>query len=154
MEEAAPMIQHHLLAIDLICACQKVSPTTVHINYFDPANPQFGVDDQKIDDLINNQFSLATITSNKQSPSSKFAQEWTSLEEQIRQRDDYRKDLCLYNEGNATCLFGLTKLVKELRQAFEQLKNQHVPQPCKITLSEKQVRLLRNRVESSFSPSR
>ena len=30
-------------------------------------------------------------------------------------RDDYKKDICLYNEINAIYLFGLTKLVKENR---------------------------------------
>jgi hypothetical protein len=142
IEEATQIIQHHLLSIDLICTCQKISPTTVHINYFDLTNPQFGVDEQKIEDLINNQFTLATIPYDKQSTSTKFTKEWTNLEETIRQRDDYKKNICLYNESNAIYLFGLTKLVKEYRQAFEQLKNRHVPQPCKINLSDKQVHSL------------
>jgi len=127
--------------IDLLCICQKISPTIVHINYFDLTNPQFGVDEQKIEDLINNQFSLATITYNQQSTSSKFTKEWTNLEDLIRKRDDYKKNICLYNEINAIYLFGLTKLVKEFRQAFEQLKNKYIPQICKINLSEKQVQL-------------
>ncbi len=135
------MIQHHFNLIDLICTCQKVSSTVVYVNYFDLTNPQFGVDEQKIEDLINNQFSLATITYTPQSTSSKFTKEWTDLEDLIRKRDDYKKDICLYNETNAIYLFGLSKLVKDFRQIFEKLKNKHVPQPCKVTLSEKQVKL-------------
>jgi hypothetical protein len=135
------VIQHHFNLIDLICTCQKVSSTVVYVNYFDLTNPQFGVDEQKIEDLINNQFSLATITYTPQSTSSKFTKEWTDLEDLIRKRDDYKKDICLYNETNAIYLFGLSKLVKDFRQIFEKLKNKHVPQPCKITLSEKQVKL-------------
>ena len=134
------MIQHHFNLNDLKCTCQKVSSTVVYVNYFDVTNPQFGVDEQKIEDLINNQFSLATITYNPQSTSSTFTKEWTDLEDLIRKRDDYKKYICLYNETNAIYLFGLTKLVKEFRQSFEKLKNKHVPQSCKVTLSEKQVK--------------
>jgi hypothetical protein len=140
IEEATQVIQHHFTLSDLLCTCQKVSSTIVYVNYFDLTNPQFGVDEQKIEDVINNQFSLATITYTQQSISSKFTQEWTELEQTIRKRDDYKKDICLYNEANAIYLFGLTKLVKEFRQAFEQLKNKHVPQSCKITLSDQQVK--------------
>ena len=139
IEEATQIIQHHFTLNDLMCTCQKVSPTSVYVNYFDVTNPQFGVDEQRIEDLINNLFSLATITYNQQSTSSKFTKEWTDFEDTIRKRADYRKDICLYNEINAIYLFGLTKLVKEFRQVFEQLKNKHVPQSCKITLSETQV---------------
>jgi hypothetical protein len=122
-----------------MCTCQKISATTVYVNYFDITNPKFGVDEQKIEDTINNLFSSATIPYNRQSTSSKFTKEWIDLEETIRKREDYTKDICLSNETNAIYLFGLTKLVKEFRQGFEQLKNKHVPQSCKISLSEKQV---------------
>lgn len=67
--------------------------------------------------------------------------EWMNLEEIIRSQDDYKKNICLYNELNTIYLFGLTKLVKEFRQIFEQLKNKHIPQICKINLSDKQVYL-------------
>ncbi len=109
------------------------------MHYFDLTNPQFGVDEQKIEDLINNQFSLATITYNQQSISSKLTNEWTDLEDTIRKRIDYKKDICLFHDTNAIYLFGLTKLVKEFRQIFEQLKNKYNPQICKINLSDKQV---------------
>jgi hypothetical protein len=136
------MIQYHFNLNDLICTCQKISPTSVHVNHFDVTNPQFGVDEQKIDDIINNQFSLATITYTQQSTASKFTKEWTELEETIRKGKNYKKDICLFNETNAIYLFGLTKLVKELRQAFEQLKTKHLPKTCKIKLSDKQVHRL------------
>lgn len=133
------MIQHHLLSANLLCSCKRVSSTSIYINYFDITHPQFGVDEQKIEDLINHQFTLATILYNKQSSTAKFTKEWTNTEEKIRQREDYRKDICLLDEGTSIYLFGLTKLVKQYREIFEQLKNQYVPQTCKITLSEKQV---------------
>ncbi|CAF3645504.1 unnamed protein product [Rotaria sordida] len=143
IDEAIDVIQHHFTLNNFLCICQKISSTCVNVNYFDLTNPQFGIDEQKIEDLINNQFSLATIIFNQQSPSSKFTKEWTNLEELIRKRDDFKKDICFYNETNTLYLFGLTKLVKEFRQRFEQIKNKYVPQPCKITLSDKQLNFLR-----------
>ena len=65
--------------------------------------------------------------------------EWTNLEEKIRSRDDYRKDICLAKESQSIYLFGLTKLVKEYRQLFEEIKTKVCPQACQINLSKKQV---------------
>ncbi|CAF3089011.1 unnamed protein product [Rotaria sp. Silwood2] len=143
IDAAIDVIQHHFTLNNLLCICQKMSSTCVYVNYFDLTNPQFGIDEQKIEDLINNQFSLATIIFNPQSTLSKFTKEWTNLEDIIRKRDDFKKDICFYNETNTLYLFGLTKLVKEFRQTFEQIKNKYVPQPCKITLSDEQLNFLR-----------
>ena len=140
MEEAALVIQHHFNLEDLICTCQKISATVVLVTYFDVNNPQFGVDAQRIDDLINNQFSSATIAYTPQSSSSQFTKDWTALENTIRQRNDYKKDICLHTEQQIMYLFGLTTLVKEFRQMFEQLKTKYVPQSHKIPLTKKQVR--------------
>jgi len=123
----------------LICTCQKISPTNIYVYYFDITNPQFGIDEEKIEDLIKYRFQSATIIYNQQSISSKFSKDWTDLEEIIRKRDDYKKDICLYKESNTIYLFGLPNLVKEFRQKFEQIKNKNNPQPCQFTLSERQV---------------
>ncbi len=139
IEEATQVIQHHFNLVDLICICQQISPTIVDVYYFDVTNPQFGIDEQKIEDLIKEKFRSATILFNQQSMSSKFMKDWIDLEEKIRKRDDYKKNICLYKESNTIYLFGLPDLVKEFRQKFEQLKHKHDPQPCKITLSERQV---------------
>lgn len=139
MEDAIEIMQHHFSLNDLTCSCQKISSAIVHINHFDVTNPQFGVDEQKIEDLIINLFSLTTITYIPQPNSTKFMKEWTDLEDKIRKRDDYKKDICLNKETNTINLFGLTKLVKEFRQLFEELKTRYIPQTCKINLSEKQV---------------
>jgi len=123
----------------LICTCQLISPTNINVYYFDITNPQFGIDEQKIEDLIKDRFRTATIIFNQQSLSSKFSKDCTDLEEQIRKRDDYKKDICLYKESNTIYLFGLPDLVKEFRLKFEQIKNKNEPQPCQFTLSERQV---------------
>jgi hypothetical protein len=139
IEEATQVIQHHFKLANLICTCRQISPTNVHVYYFDITNPQFGVDEQRIDDLIKDKFSSATITNNQKTTSSKLTKEWTDLEDTIRKHQGYKKDICLYTESNNIYLFGLPKLIKEFRQQFEQLKNKHVPQPFKMTLSDKQV---------------
>ena len=82
---------------------------------------------------------MATIIYNQQSRISKYIKEWTDLEGKIRQRDDFKKDICFDKDTNTLYLFGLTKLVKEFHQEFEQLKIKYVPQPCDLILSEKQV---------------
>ncbi|CAM4964904.1 unnamed protein product [Rotaria socialis] len=143
IEEVVDLIQHHFALINLRAICQRISPTRLHVYFFDVTNPQFGIDEQKIDDIINNQFSLATIIHNQQLASVKFIKEWTDLEEKIRKQDNYKKDICFSRETDSFYLFGLTKLVKELRQAFEQLKNKYIPQACKINLSDKQLNFLR-----------
>lgn len=131
------MIQHHFTLNNLLCVCEKVSSAVVNVYYFDVINPQFGIDGQEIEDVIN-QFSLAAIIYNPSS-SSKFNKEWADLEEKIRKRNDYRKDICFHKETNSFYLFGLTILVKDFHQKFEQLRTKYIPQPCKFMLSEKQV---------------
>ncbi|CAF3126306.1 unnamed protein product [Rotaria sp. Silwood2] len=142
IEEAIQVIQYHFKLANLICSCQQISSTTVNVYYFNITNRLFGVDEQKMEDLIQNQFRLAIINYNQQSSSSKFTKDWISLENTICQRNDYKKNICLYKESNTIYLFGLIDLVKEFHEKFQQLTTKHDPQPFKITLSEKQLKYL------------
>ncbi|CAF1381804.1 unnamed protein product [Adineta steineri] len=141
-EEAIQVIQHHLKLADLICICEQKPPNIVNVYFFDITNPQFGIDEQQIDDLIKDKFQSATLNYNKQSISTKFTKDWTDLEDKLRKRHDYKKNICFYKESNMMYLFGLPELVKEFREKFEQLKNTHEPQSCKINLSERQLNYL------------
>ena len=114
----------------MICICERITPTEVSVSYFDATNPQFGTDEEKIEELIKDRFRSVSVPLTK---------DWADLEEKIRQRDDYKKKICLAKESNRIYLFGTPELVKEFRQKFEQLEHKHAPQPCKITLSERQV---------------
>jgi hypothetical protein len=134
----------------MICACQRLSPANVVVYYFDINNPQFGTDEQKIEDVIKDRFRSATIPCDQKSISTKFTRDWTDLEEKIRQRDDYKKNLCFQKESNTIYLFGLPDLVKEYRQKFEQLKHKYDPQPCQLTLSERQVFIKNKFFSTSF----
>lgn len=123
----------------MICICEQTSEANVNVYYFDITNPQFGIDKKRIEDLIKDRFRSATIILNQQSISPKLTKDWTDLEEKIRQRDDYKKMISFSKESNTIYLFGVPELIKEIRQKFEQLKHKYDLQPCKITLSERQV---------------
>ena len=112
--------------------------------YFKVTNPQFGVDEQVIDNLIQDRFQLAIINYNKQAVSSVFKNDWNDLGETICKRNDYKTNICLYEEFNTLYLFGLAELVKEFDDKFQQLINKHKPQSCKITLSERQVQICKS----------
>jgi hypothetical protein len=140
LDEAVEVIQYQFNKQQLLCCCQRTAPTSLHVNHFDQANPHFGVEDQTVDQIINHQFSSATATYNQQTSSIKFMTEWANLEAEIGQSTSYRRDICLRREANGIYIFGLSKLVKDHHQKFEQLKAKYVPQPFQITLDEKQVR--------------
>ncbi|CAF5173260.1 unnamed protein product, partial [Rotaria magnacalcarata] len=142
IDEAIQVIEYHMHLANLLCACQKVAPKKVYVHYFDVTNPQFGVDEQNIDDLIQDQFNIVTITYNQESLSSRFTNEWTDLERKILQRADYKKNICLYKDSNTVYLFGLKDLVKKFHQEFQELQNQHDPKICKVTLSDRKLKYL------------
>ncbi|CAF1935738.1 unnamed protein product [Rotaria magnacalcarata] len=142
IDEAIQVIEYHMHLANLLCACQKVAPKKVYVHYFDVTNPQFGVDEQNIDDLIHDQFNIVTITYNQESLSSRFTNEWTDLERKILQRADYKKNICLYKDSNTVYLFGLKDLVKKFHQEFQELQNQHDPKICKVTLSDRKLKYL------------
>ncbi|CAF4559652.1 unnamed protein product, partial [Rotaria socialis] len=142
IDEAIQVIEYHIHLANLLCACQKIAPKKVYIHYFDVTNPQFGVDEQNIDDLIQDQFNTVTITYNQESESSRFRKEWTNLEKKILQRADYKKNICLYKDSNTVYLFGLKDLVQKILREFQVLQNQHDPKICKVTLSERKLKYL------------
>jgi len=137
--DATEVINYYFKLFDMICICEQTSRTNVNVYHFDITNPQFGIDEQRILDLIKDRFRSVTIPLNQQSISSKLTKDWADLEEEIRQRNDYKRKICFSKESNTIYLFGVPELIKEFRQRFEQLIHKYNPQPCKITLSERQV---------------
>ena len=79
------------------------------------------------------------IICRQQTTSSKLTDEWKNLEEKLRQRDDYKTKICFHREKTNFYLFGLTDLVKEFRQLFEEILENYEPKECKIKLSPTQV---------------
>ena len=138
MEDAIHVINHHFKISNMICFAEHISPDVVHVYHFN-THPQFGIDEQRIDDLIQGRFRYRCVTS--PSNSSKLNDEWQQLFEQIREGENYQKDICLAKEPSKIHLFGLTDLIRSTQKKFDQLAHKHDPQPCRITLSEQQVYL-------------
>ncbi|CAF0805827.1 unnamed protein product [Adineta ricciae] len=143
INDAVEVIHYHFKLADLTCICERISPSAVVVHYFDMFNPQFGIDEQQIDDIVQNKFSSAVVRYAAQSVGSTFQKEWTDLEEKVRGRNDYKKNICFETQSNAIHLFGVSDLVKEYHRNFEQLKSKHEPQKCPIKLSDKQFSYLK-----------
>jgi hypothetical protein len=139
VEDAIHVINYQFKIYDMICICERISPTNVNVYYFDITNSQFGISEDRIEKIINDSLRLAIINLNQQSISVKLKKDLTSLEENVRKRNDYNETICLSNESNTIYLFGVPESVDEFQQKFEQLKGKNDLQPCRITLSEYQV---------------
>ncbi|UJR14781.1 hypothetical protein I4U23_001769 [Adineta vaga] len=149
--DAIEVINYHFKLIDLTCICEQASPGVVIVHYFDIANPQFGIDEQQIDDIVRDKFQSAVVNFTLQTSDSIFNKEWGDLQEKLLKRNDYNKKICFATQSNMIYLFGLPELVKEYREKFEQLKNKHEPQPYKITLTDKQLIYLKTVAKGDLS---
>ncbi|CAF4504803.1 unnamed protein product [Rotaria sp. Silwood1] len=76
--------------------------------------------------------------------SATFEKEWESLKMKIYIRDDYGKDICLFDEQQTITLFGLPEVVKNVQQLFEDKKPKYIPPIVKNEL---------NKPETSVQPS-
>lgn len=112
------------------------------VHYFEISNPQFGIDEQQIDDIVRDKFQSALVEFTPQTSDSIFCKEFNALKNKLLQQNDYNKNICFATQPNMIYLFGLPDLVKEYREKFEQLKNKYEPQAYKFTLTDKQVRIV------------
>ncbi|CAF4582707.1 unnamed protein product [Rotaria sp. Silwood1] len=117
---------------------QQVSPLAILVHYIDKEHIEFGVDEQIIDGLCRKTLVLAKCTS------ATFEKEWESLKMKIYIRDDYGKDICLFDEQQTITLFGLPEVVKNVQQLFEDKKPKYIPPIVKNEL---------NKPETSVQPS-
>ncbi|CAF3560166.1 unnamed protein product [Rotaria sp. Silwood1] len=81
---------------------------------------------------------------NAKCTSATFEKEWESLKMKIYIRDDYGKDICLFDEQQTITLFGLPEVVKNVQQLFEDKKPKYIPPIVKNEL---------NKPETSVQPS-
>ncbi|CAF3583212.1 unnamed protein product [Rotaria sp. Silwood1] len=136
---AVHVIQHHFNVLNIKCVCQQqVSPLAILVHYIDKEHIEFGVDEQIIDGLCRKTLVLAKCTS------ATFEKEWESLKMKIYIRDDYGKDICLFDEQQTITLFGLPEVVKNVQQLFEDKKPKYIPPIVKNEL---------NKPETSVQPS-
>lgn len=114
---AKHVIQSQLNKINIKCVCQRQSsPPSIVVYYFDKEHIGFGVDEKLIDTVCHTKLMLGTCTSTK------IDTEWKALKMKIFQRDDYGKDICLFDDQNTVSLFGLPEVVKHLQKLFENIQ--------------------------------
>ncbi|CAF0879818.1 unnamed protein product [Didymodactylos carnosus] len=140
MPDSAHVIQHLMNSRNILCHCIH-SKTSLTVYFFHRENAQFGVDETRINEIIRNVF-LSATTSYQTISSSKLEQKWEKLKQNIRNRQDYNKNICFISEYKCIYLFGLTDIVKELHSTFENLKIEHEPKLCKLSLNPNQINYL------------
>ena len=150
--EAIDILQDYFERNRVFCVCQRDSSKTIRVYFFDAIRLHFGIAEKDMRTLIKNAFTFKIIPNKSQATASSFTQDWMELEDQVRRCNDNGKQICLLHESNGICLFGLSKLVRQYEQAFETLKGKQAPQPCRITLSEKQVRTVRDACSHRTDP--
>lgn len=137
----------------VFCVCQRDPSKRIRVYFFTAVHPDFGIPEKDMRTIIKNVFTFKIIPNKSQATASSFIQDWMELEDRVRRSNDYGEKICLLHESNGICLFGLSKLVRQYQQAFETLKGKQAAQPCRITLSEKQVRTARDACSNRTDPS-
>ena len=140
--EAIGVLQNYFKEARIFCVCQRDQPDEIRVHFFDESTPHFGISENGMRSVLKDVFTFKTIPYKSQAAVSQVPDGWTELERQVRQRDDYGRKICLMRESNGIHLFGISKLVKQYEQAFEASKAKQIPQPFRITLSERQVHLV------------
>ncbi|CAF3890016.1 unnamed protein product [Rotaria sp. Silwood2] len=126
MSDAVRVIQHHFDLMEIKCLCQQqTSPLSILVHYIDKAHTEFGIDEKIIERLCRKQLILTKCTSTT------FENVWTALKTNIFQRDDYGKDICLFDEQQTISLYGLPEVVKHVQKLFEDKKTKYVPSVVK-----------------------
>ncbi|CAF1000281.1 unnamed protein product [Rotaria sordida] len=124
--DAVRVIQHHFDVKNIKCVCQQqISPLSILVHHIDKEHIEFGINEQIIDTLCRKKLILVTCTS------ATFENERMALKTKIFQRDDYGKDICLFDEQKTISLFGLPEIVKNVQQLFEDKKVNSAPSVVK-----------------------
>ena len=137
------LIQYHFEQLSLICVCCQTGSNEISVYYFDIRHTEFGTPDERIDHLIQSEFRTATVPLPQDNSSKQLIKEWKDLEDKIRRRNDYKKNICFDKYSQMLYIFGTRELIKDLQQQFVLLKRKFDAQPCEIKLSDKQVAILR-----------
>ncbi|CAF4612237.1 unnamed protein product, partial [Rotaria sp. Silwood2] len=116
------------------------------IRYF-ADSPQFGVDEQQIDDII--QHNIFNSSYHFLMTSKKLEINLEQLQKKIQQRSDYGQDICcLYNDRKGSTekirlpsihLCGKKSIVQQIYQEVKTIADNYAPTPCNIQLTSNQV---------------
>jgi hypothetical protein len=123
------------------CSFSTKNGGTLSVRYF-ADNPQFGVDEQKLDYiLIQNLVSMSyqvLITSKK------LETNLQKLQNEIQQRSDYGQDICcLYNDQKelpSIHLCGIKSIVQKIYQEVKTIGDEYTPILCTVQLKPNSVR--------------
>jgi hypothetical protein len=122
------------------CSFSSKNGGTLLVRYF-ADNPQFGVDEHKIDDIIHH--NLFGISYQVSITSKKLEINLEQLQNKIQQRSDYGQDICcLYNhqkELPSIDLCGTKSIVEQIYQEVKKISDEYAPIPCNVKLQPDQV---------------
>ena len=122
MPDVVHIIQFHFNIRNMKCVCQQqLSPISILVHYIDKKHRHLGVKEQDIDTLCGEKLILAKYTSTT------IENKWAALKAKILKRNDYGKDVCLFEEQQTITLYGLPHVVKYLLQQFEEAKMDSIP---------------------------
>ena len=107
------VIQYQLQLHHILSVCeQQTSPIAIVVHHLDRRH-ELGVDEQVIETVCRNQLIVSTCK-----PVT-FGNEWIAVKNDVLQRTDYGKDICLREQSQNIILYGLPHVVKDIQQRFE-----------------------------------
>ncbi|CAF1400134.1 unnamed protein product [Adineta steineri] len=115
------------------------------VRYF-ANNPQFGVDEQKIDDIIHH--NIYAIVHQILITTKTLEKHLEELQTKIQQKSDYGQNICcLYNYSDKNRLFsihlcGTKTIVDDIYSEVKKIIDEYAPVPCNIQLPLNQVNFL------------
>jgi hypothetical protein len=124
------------------CSFSTKNGGTLSVRYF-ADNPQFGTDEQKLDDILLHH--LFGISYQVLITSKNLENKLQELENRIQQRSDYGQDICcLYNRQNelpSIQLCGTKSNIQQIYQDFKKISDEYAPMPCRVQLQPNEVRI-------------
>lgn len=128
------------------CSFSNKNGGTLSIRYF-ADHPQFGVDEQKIDDVIINKLFNSSHNFPITSRNLEIALE--NLQQKIQRRSDYGKDICCLfilgtrsveeKPSTAVYICGTKNIVQQIHQEIKNVTDEHTPVSCTTQLTADQV---------------
>jgi hypothetical protein len=129
------------------CSFSMTNGGTLSVRYF-ADNPQFGTDEQKLDDVLLHQ--LAGKSHRVSNTSKNLENKLRELENRIQQRSDYGHDICcLYNHQNdlpSIHLYGTKSIVQQISQEIKKIREEYIPISCQVQLQPNEVCIFRGTI--------
>ncbi len=126
------------------CSFSPINGGTLLVRYF-ADNPQFGTDEQKLDDVILNH--LIDKSHQVSITCKNLENKLQELENRIQRKLDYGEDICcLYDHQKdlpTIYLYGIKSIVQQISQDIKKIFEEHTPISCRIELQPNEVCIFR-----------